>query len=81
MEERPPFREKNFTGRAREKNLSIAAQHDSREELSSREFSKKERKKTDKQIGMGEEDSDRVHTCTSRILEGRPGAQVGLSCS
>ena len=29
--------------------------------------------------GIGEE--DRVHTCTSRILEGRSGAQVGLSCS
>ena len=27
--------------------------------------------------GIGEE--DRVHTCTSRILEGRSGAQVGLS--
>ena len=35
------------------------------------------RKKTDEpKRGMGEE--DRVHTCTSRILEGRPGAQVGL---
>ena len=29
--------------------------------------------------GIGEE--DRVHTCTSRILEGRSGGQVGLSCS
>ena len=28
---------------------------------------------------MGEE--DRVPTCTSRILEGRSGGQVGLSCS
>ena len=35
---------------------------------------KKERKQTNKR-GMGEE--DRVHTCTSRILEGRSGAQVG----
>ena len=39
---------------------------------------KKESKHKSKR-GMGEE--DRVPTCTSRILEGRSGGQVGLSCS
>jgi len=34
----------------------------------------KERKKENRQRGIGEE--DRVPTCTSRILEGRPGAQA-----
>ena len=29
----------------------------------------------------GEQGAERVPTCTSRILEGRSGAQVGLSCS
>ena len=40
---------------------------------------KKERKKTDTPNEGWDE--DRVPTCTSRILEGRSGGQVGLSCS
>jgi len=41
---------------------------------------RKERKKTDKpKRGMGEEDSPHLHE--QEILEGRSGAQVGLSCS
>ena len=41
--------------------------------------SQKERKKTDTPNEGWDE--DRVPTCTSRILEGRSGGQVGLSCS
>ena len=40
-----------------------------------------ERKKENRQPKRGIGEEDRVHTCTSRILEGRSGGQVGLSCS
>ena len=41
----------------------------------------KERKKENRQPKRGMGEDDRVPTCTSRILERRSGAQVGLSCS
>ena len=40
---------------------------------------RKKRKKTDTPNEGWDE--DRVPTCTGRILEGRSGGQVGLSCS